>query len=224
MTDKFIHFIDNLAKESGQYALCEAIKKGYKVCCEARTYAVGLSGTENGVPYDFTGEYTDDKKKFAKTLAELKGLSHNNEPFRFDKPHLTLPPSGTRRNEDEYLTPKYKEMDYEISDTGKHEDSNANSRKIMDYAVRLAEDKYGLDLTAHEVKGGNSDCPYIRYELDGSSIDSSIADGPDGTYDKYVELANDLAKLGFVHETFHHDNWDESYTNHRYTYCGRYTK
>lgn len=35
MTDKFVHFIDNLAKESGQYALCEAIKKGYQICCES---------------------------------------------------------------------------------------------------------------------------------------------------------------------------------------------
>lgn len=35
MTDNFIHFIDEMAKTSGQYALCEAIKKGYKVCCEA---------------------------------------------------------------------------------------------------------------------------------------------------------------------------------------------
>lgn len=219
MKDNFTQFIDDLAKASGQYALCEAVKKGYKVCCEAREYALGLSGTENGVPYDVTSDYTANKKKFAKTLAELKQSSNNNEPFRFDKPHLLV-----SRHEDEYITPKYKEMDYETIDTGKHDDSIANIRKIMDYAVRLAEDKYGLDLSVNEVKGGNPDYPYIRYELDGSSIDSSLADGPDGTYDKYVELANDLAKLGFVHKTFHHDNWDESYTNHRYTYCGRYTK
>ena len=35
MKDIFTQFIDELAKESGQYALCEAVKQGYKVRCEA---------------------------------------------------------------------------------------------------------------------------------------------------------------------------------------------
>lgn len=35
MKYNFNQFIDDLAKASGQYALCEAIKQGYKVCCEA---------------------------------------------------------------------------------------------------------------------------------------------------------------------------------------------
>lgn len=228
MKYNFNQFIDDLAKASGQYALCEAVKKGYKVCCEGRQYALGMSGKFNGVPYDETGNYTDDKKNFAKTLAGLKQSSNNNEPFQFDKPYLFASRKDVDENLDSnessmYLTPKYKEMDYEtIPDTGKHEDSIANIRKTMDYAVRLAEDKYGLHLIAREVKCGKPDYPYIRYELEGSSIDSSLADGPDGTYDKYVELANDLAKLGFEHETFYHGNWDESYTNHRYTYWGRY--
>lgn len=35
MKYNFNQFIDDLAKASGQHALCEAVKKGYKVCCEA---------------------------------------------------------------------------------------------------------------------------------------------------------------------------------------------
>lgn len=35
MKDNFNRFIDKMAKASGQYALCEAIKQGYKVLCES---------------------------------------------------------------------------------------------------------------------------------------------------------------------------------------------
>lgn len=38
MKYNFNQFIDDLAKASGQYALCEAIKNGYKVCCEATSH------------------------------------------------------------------------------------------------------------------------------------------------------------------------------------------
>lgn len=36
MKDNFIQFIDDLAKVSSQFALCEAVKQGYKICCESR--------------------------------------------------------------------------------------------------------------------------------------------------------------------------------------------
>lgn len=35
MKYNFNQFIDDLAKASGQYALCEAVKKGYKIYCES---------------------------------------------------------------------------------------------------------------------------------------------------------------------------------------------
>lgn len=35
MNKQFLKFIDRMGQTSGQVALCEAIKNGYKVCCEA---------------------------------------------------------------------------------------------------------------------------------------------------------------------------------------------
>lgn len=227
MKDNFNQFIDDLAKVSGQYALCEAVKNGYKACCEARHYYVDDNIKAKGRPgwpdIDVTRTSDPlDKKSFMNMLSSSKQLTKNKAPYKFGEPHLF----SAMKDEDGEVyvteTPRYMDDDEIIPDTGKHEDSIANIRKIMDYAEKLANDKYGLDLIKREVKSGNPDYPYISYELEGSSQDSSLEDGPDGTYDNYVKLANDLSKLGFDYRTFHDGDYTMSWTTHRYTYTGRY--
>lgn len=68
MKCNFIQFIDNLAKASGQYALCEAVKKGYKVCYET----------------SMTPDEIDEKMRFLKHIMDLgyKTEQEYNEAMR----------------------------------------------------------------------------------------------------------------------------------------------
>lgn len=226
MKDNFNQFIDDLAKASGQYALCEAVKKGYKACCEARHYYMDTylkSKDPDGKEFEYTFPDSPwDKKGFMNIVRNAQQYSTNKEPYKFGKPRIFSAMKDVDGEGYMIQTPRYVDDDEIIPDTGKHEDSIANIRKIMDYAEKLANDKYGLDLIKREVKSGNPDYPYISYELEGSSRDSSLEDGPDGTYDNYVKLANDLSKLGFDYRTFHDGDYTMSWTTHRYTYTGRY--
>lgn len=59
MKYNFNQFIDDLAKASGQYALCEAIKQGYKVCCESDYHT-----THSSVPRKSSSSEEDEMEAF----------------------------------------------------------------------------------------------------------------------------------------------------------------
>lgn len=58
MKNKFIRFIDKMASTSGHHALCEAIKKGYKVCLESE---FDIDDDEDESEYDEVEQWCDGR-------------------------------------------------------------------------------------------------------------------------------------------------------------------
>lgn len=104
MNTQFINFIDSLAKASGQYALCEAIKDGYKTCYEASQFSFmpTLKATirRDGIPvsrHDYQFPYVNKHtvyvpdEKPEKKKAKASGTTSDASSVADKKPSTSIP-------------------------------------------------------------------------------------------------------------------------------------